>query len=419
MGFPKSMAIAMSGVALAVGAATPASAAQQRQQLEHDPVATTSSAAAAGGDGGGVGDAGTVPDTGTASDPLVTSPAPQGDETAAAMQSYLRDLAAKKKFTGSALVVRRGEVLVRFAAGEADEEKHIPVRPDTVFRIASDTKQFTAMLVLKLRDRGLLRLDDQVCPYLVPAYIKACPKAWRPITIREILTHTSGIPDIQGMSDFFPNLSKPTTTQEIIRGFVHKPLDFKPGTSWKYSSSGYILAGAIIEAVAHKPYGTVLHEEITGPLNLQHTGYSTGNPPDGYAKGYFKLGSPAPPINGSQAFAATGVYSNADDMVRWDRSFGAYLVAPPATVKEAFRPQAPCPSSGCLDLPSSGYAFGWLVDRLRGHRYLYHPGIIWGYQTSNAYLPDDDIAVVVLSNVEDTDANSIAGHLATMALGLR
>jgi CubicO group peptidase (beta-lactamase class C family) len=418
MGFPKSMAIAMSGsvlaggVALAVGAATPASDAQQRQQREHDPVATTSSAPAAGGGE----DRGDGAHTGTAPDPLVTSPAPQGDQTAAAMQSYLRDLAAKKKFTGSALVVRRGEVLVRFAAGEADEEKHIPVRPDTVFRIASDTKQFTAMLVLKLRDRGLLHLDEPVCPYLIPAYIKACPKAWRPITIREILTHTSGIPDIQ---DFFPNFSKPTTTQEIIQRFVNKPLDFKPGTRWKYSSSGYILAGAIIETVTHKPYGTVLHDEITGPLNLQHTGYSTGNPPDGYAKGYFKLGSPAPPINGSQAFSAIGVYSNADDMVRWDRSFGAHLVAPPATVKEAFTPQTPCPSSGCLDLPSSGYAFGWLVDRLRGHRYLYHPGLIWGYQTSNAYLPDDDIAVVVLSNVEDTDANSIAGHLATMALGLR
>jgi CubicO group peptidase (beta-lactamase class C family) len=414
MGFPKSMAIAMSGsvlaggVVLAVGAATAASDAQQRQRLEHDPVATTtSSAAAAGGRGGG------GVDTGTAPDPLVTSPAPQGDRTAAAMLSYLRDLAAKKKFTGSVLVVRRRGVLVRFAAGEADEEKHIPVRPDTVFRIASVTKQFTSMLVLKLRDRGLLELDDPVCPYLIPTFIKACPKPWRPITIREILTHTSGIPDIQA------DLSQPTTTQKVIQRFVNKTLDFKPGTSWKYSSSGYILAGAIIETVTHKPYGTVLHEEITGPLNLQHTGYSTGNPPDGYAKGYFTLGSPAPPINGSEAFSATGIYSTVDDIVRWDRSLGAYLVAPPATVKEAFTPQAKCPSNGCLDLPSSGYAFGWLVDRLHGHRYLYHPGIFWGYQTSNVYLPDDDIAVVVLSNVEETETNSIAGHLAMMALGLR
>jgi CubicO group peptidase (beta-lactamase class C family) len=197
---------------------------------------------------------------------------------------------------------------------------------------------------------------------------------------------------------------------------VNLPLDFPPGTSWKYTNSGFILAGAIIETVTHKPYGAVLHDEITGPLNLQHTGYSPGNPPDGYAKGYFKLGSPAPPINGSQAFSATGIYSNTDDIVRWDRSFGAHLVAPPATVKEAFTPQAPCPPGGCLNLPSSGYAFGWLVDRLDGHRYRYHPGLLQGYAASNAYLPDDDIEVVVLSNVEDTDANGIARHLATMAL---
>jgi len=349
-------------------------------------------------------------------DPLATSAPPQGDKTAAAMRSYLGGLAAKKKFTGAALVVRRGQVLARFAAGQADEAKQIPVRPDTIFRLASVSKQFTAMLVLKQRDRGRLRLDDKVCPYLVPKYVKACPKAWRPITIREILNHTSGIPDISEMPDFFPKLPKPTTTQEIISRFATKPLDFKPGTNWKYSNSGYILAGAIVEKVAGKPYGTVLHDDISAPLGLTHTGYSTGNPPAGFAKGYLKLGTPAPPLNGSQANAAGGVYSNVDDLTRWDRSFGAHKVAPAATVKEALTIQARCPSGGCLDSPSSGYAFGWLIDRLRGHRYVYHPGLLQGYHTSNAYLPDDDIAVAVLSNVQNTDVNGINRHLATMAL---
>jgi CubicO group peptidase (beta-lactamase class C family) len=347
--------------------------------------------------------------------PLPTSPAPPGDQTAAAMRSYLQDRAANG-FTGSVLVVRRGQVLARFAAGEADEENHIPLRPDTVFRLASVTKQFTAMLVLKLRDCGLLDLDDPVCPYLIPRFIKACPKAWRPITIRETVTHTSGIPDIQLLPDFFPLLSQPTTTQQLIRRFINLPLDFPPGSSWKYTNSGFILAGAIIETVTHQPYGAVLHDEIAGPLNLQHTGYSRGNPPPGYAKGYFTLGSPAPPTNGSQAFSATGIYSNTDDIARWDRSFGAYLVAPPGTVKEAFTPQAPCPPGGCLHLPSSAYAFGWIIDRLNGHRLVYHPGLLQGYAASNMYLRDDDIEVVVLSNVENTDTNGIARHLATMAL---
>jgi CubicO group peptidase (beta-lactamase class C family) len=456
MEFPKSMAIAISGsvlagcVAFAVGAATPAGAAvgtakkisnlnvnrhqerfivtnrirignsggsdgdaQQRRQREPDPDATTPSPAAAAGDVGGEDDG---DDAGTASDPPVTSPAAQGDQTAAAMRAYLRDLAAKKEFTGAALVVRRGEVLARFAAGEADEEKHIPIRPDTVFRVASVTKQFTSMLVLKLSDRGLLDLDDPVCPYLVPVYITACPTAWRPITIREILTHTSGIPDYQELPDFYPNLSKPTTTPQLIQRFVNRPLDFEPGTSWKYSSSGYILAGAIIQAVTHKPYGAVLDEKITGPLNLQHTGYSRGDPPPGYAKGYYTLGSAAPPINGSEVFSAAGMFSNADDLVRWDRSFGAFQVAPPGTVKEAFTPQARCPVNGCLNLPSSAYAFGWLVDRLDGHRLRYHPGLLPGYAASNMYLPDDDIEVVVLSNVQDTAVGGIARHLATLAL---
>ncbi len=347
---------------------------------------------------------------------LTTSPAPPNDPAVAAMRSYLSGLAAKKKFTGAVLVLRHGQVLARFAAGEADEAKHVPNRPETIFRLASVSKQFTSMIMLKLRDKGLLRLDDPVCPYLVPKYIKACPSAWKPITIREILVHTSGIPDISEMSDFFPKISKPTTTQEIISRFVNKPLDFKPGTSWKYSNSGYILAGAIIETVTHKPFGTVLHDEITGPLGLPHTGYSLGASPPGSAKGYARLGALLSPINGSEANAAGGIYSNVDDMGRWDRAFGTGQVAVPGTIKEAFTSQHACPSGGCLDSPSSGYAFGWLVDRLRGHRYMYHPGLLQGFHASNAYLPDDDIAVVVLSNVQDTDVNGINRHLATMAL---
>jgi CubicO group peptidase (beta-lactamase class C family) len=353
-------------------------------------------------------------DLGAVTAPLPAVPAPAGDPTAAAMRVYLEGLAANG-FTGSVLVMRRGQVLARFAAGEADEENHIPLRPDTVFRLASVTKQFTAMLALKLQSCRV-RLDDPVCPYLIPRFINACPAAWRPITIRETVTHTSGIPDIQGLPGFYALLSQPTTTRRLIQRFINLPLNFPPGTSWKYTNSGFILAGAIIETVTHKPYGAVLHDEIAGPLNLPHTGYSRGNPPPGYAKGYFTLGSPAPPTNGSQAFSATGIYSNTDDIVRWDRSFGAYLVAPPIIVKQAFTPQARCPIAGCLNLPSSAYAFGWIIDRLDGHRLVYHPGLLQGYAASNMYLPDDDIEAVVLSNVENTNSNGIARHLATMAL---
>ncbi|MCO5973800.1 serine hydrolase domain-containing protein [Actinoallomurus soli] len=450
MGFPKSMAIVMSGSALvggvlfSTGASPRAGAAvgvaeaavpddgccgphggrsstrdvnrnQHRERLATDIRNGNSNIGYGHAQQQGHGAQSSGATSSAASAPEPPPAAPPGAPTAA-MRSYLRDLAENTGFTGSVLVVRRGRVLARFAAGEADEERHIPLRPNTVFRLASVTKQFTAMLVLKLRDRGLLGLDDPICPYLVPVFINACPEAWRPITVRETVIHTSGIPDIQGLPGFYDELSQPTTTRRLIQRFVNLPLDFPPGTSWKYTNSGFILAGAIIERVTHQPYGAVLRDEITGPLHLRHTGYSRGNPPPGYAKGYFTVGSPAPPINGSQAFAATGIYSTTDDIARWDRSFGAHLVAPPATVEEALTPQAPCPPGGCLTLPSSAYAFGWLIDRLDGHRLVYHPGLLQGYAASNMYLPDDDIEVVVLSNVEDTDTNGIARHLATLAL---
>ncbi|MCO5998338.1 serine hydrolase domain-containing protein [Actinoallomurus rhizosphaericola] len=394
--------LARSGAALALlAAAVTGCSSDPGGGKAHPPrAAATSSAAAAA----------------PSPNPLATSPAPAGDPSASAIDSYLRGLVQKGRFTGSITVVRRGQVLARFAAGKADSAKNIPNSPDTIFRIASVSKQFTAMLVLKLQDEGKVKLDDTVCPYLVPTYIKSCPSAWKPITIREILVHTSGIPDISEMPDFFPKLGTPTTPKEIISRFVHKPLDFKPGTGWKYSNSGYILAGAIIEKVTGKKFGDVLHAEIAAPLGLQHTGYTDGDPPDGWAKGYLSVGKPAGHIIGSEAYAAGGVYTTADDLTRWDRSFGAHLVAPAATVKLAFTPQADCPSGGCLDSPSTGYAFGWLVDRLRGHRYLYHPGLLEGYHASNVYLPDDDIAIAVLSNVQDTDVNGIARHLAELTL---
>ncbi len=352
--------------------------------------------------------------TAPAGDPLATSAAPQTDPVVAQMRSYLQGLAAKKRFTGTAIVVRRGQVLTRFAAGTAAPGR--ANTPPTIFRLASVSKQFTAMLVLKQQDRKRLRVGDRICPYLVPKTVKVCPKAWGAITIAEILDHTSGIPDISEMSDFFPKLSKPTTTNEIVQRFANKPLDFTPGTKWKYSNSGYILAGAIIEKVTGKPFGTALHDDITGPLDLRSTGYSLGDPPRGSARGYSSPGHLAAPINGSQANAAGGVYSNVDDMSRFDRAFGAAKIAPKATVELAFSKQAACPSGGCLDSPSTGYGFGWLLDRLQGHRFLYHPGLLQGFHTSNSYMPENDIAVVVLSNMQSTDVNGINRHLATMAL---
>ena len=182
---------------------------------------------------------------------------------------YMNASVKVNHFTGTILVARDGQPIISKGYGMADYELNVPNSPQTVFRLGSVTKQFTAMAIMMLQERGKLSVSDPICKYL-----EKCPAAWQPVTIRNLLTHTSGIPNYTDSPDFFEKVATAGyTSASLVDLFRDKPLDFAPSEKYKYSNSGYHLLGLIIEKTSAISYAQFLHENIFKPLGMKSTGY--------------------------------------------------------------------------------------------------------------------------------------------------
>jgi CubicO group peptidase (beta-lactamase class C family) len=181
---------------------------------------------------------------------------------------YLSQLTKDSLFSGSVLVARDGEILLSHGYGEADRTQHLLNTAQTKFRLGSLTKQFTAMAILILQGRGALNVRDRICTHMAD-----CPVPWQSITIHQLLTHTSGIPDFARFPDYQATMGLPSSPTETIARFKDKPLEFLPGEKFSYSNSGYILLGAIIEQASGIPYEAFLRDAIFTPLQMANSGY--------------------------------------------------------------------------------------------------------------------------------------------------
>src|SRR5215469_2030939 len=193
----------------------------------------------------------------------------------APMVSYLDGLAASGQFSGTVLVARAGQVLLDAGYGLADRVTRTPNGPATIFQIGSITKQFTAMAVVILAQQRKLRLDEPACDYL-----PGCPSSWRPITIAELLTHTSGIADWSTWNLTGPlpgEAADPITA--IVTHAEAEPLAFQPGTQAAYSNPVHVVLGEIIQHISGVSYAAFLHEHVFAPLGMAHTGVYQGQPP--------------------------------------------------------------------------------------------------------------------------------------------
>jgi CubicO group peptidase (beta-lactamase class C family) len=297
------------------------------------------------------------------------------------------------KLNGSVLVAEKGKVIYREGLGEADRSWGIPNTPETRFRIGSVTKQFTASLVLQLVDEGALKLDATISDYL-PEYPR---ETGARITIHHLLTHTSGIPNYTDLPDFVTKHSRVQyEPSDFAATFSGLPLDFEPGSKWRYSNSGYFVLGVIIEKVAGRPYDVVLRERLLDPLGLKQSGYDHYDEVvEKQATGYVPMPDGtvqrAPFLDPSIPFSAGMMYSTVDDLFKWDQAlYGETFVRSASLRKRMFTPHM------------RGYGFGWRIEERtigdRAVKIVEHGGAIPGFHAGFRRMPEERNTIIVLDN---------------------
>ena len=290
-------------------------------------------------------------------------------------------------------IVRDGQIVFDKAYGKANEG--LPARPDLPYQIASNSKQFTAMAILLLRDEGKLSLDDPVSKY-IPGITEGDR-----ITIRELLSHTSGLQDFWPQDYLFSDMTVPTTPQHIVDKWAKKPLDFQPGTRWQYSNTGYVVAGMIAEKVSGEPLLIFLQQHIFQPLGMHALDQDNTNTP-AFPAGYhrYALGPVRivqPPARG-WLYAAGELSMSAADLAKWDIARMNRAVIPAHDWMEQETPVLR------TDGRTNGYGLGVINAYQRERHVIAHTGEAVGFLTDNTVYPDSKDAIVVFTNADFSGA---------------
>ena len=322
-------------------------------------------------------------------------------EETKALNDLVQAWADDGRFMGSVLVTQNGKVLLDKGYGMADVATGRPDTPDTVYHIGSITKQFTAAAILRLQDRGKLKISDPVKTYLPDA-----PATWDHITLFNLLTHTSGLSDDD--NDFLGHWAEDETPARLWAAIRNEPLKFEPGSQYSYSNAGYAVLGLIIEKVSGQAYGDFMRDTLFKPLGMTATAY---NPPLSpvQAKGYVvRMDGPSPtpePFALSLGFAGGGLVSTTHDMALWQTKLLGGQVLSPTSLKQMITPF------------KNRYGFGVEVFTLDGHPDIDHNGRVPGFQTTAHYEPDDTLSVIVFGNLDNITPQILANNLLKAAHG--
>jgi CubicO group peptidase (beta-lactamase class C family) len=320
------------------------------------------------------------------------------------MDEVVRASVAADEFSGSVLVARDGEILLDRGYGLANREWNIPNDGQTKFRLGSVTKQFTAVAIMVLNERGLVDLDAPVKTYLPYA-----PAAWDAVTVRHLLTHTAGVPNFTDFDDYEASKALPTTIDGLIARFRDRPLDFQPGEGWGYSNAGYILLTAVVEKASGKAYADFVSETLFQPLGMSDSGYDSHaailpHRASGYAPTARGIVN-ADYVDMSIPQGAGALYSTTRDLLKWEQGlFGGRLLSPESLT--------------LLTTPvRNRYAFGLMVAEAGGNTTIGHSGGIEGFNTHMAYDPARRMTVIVLGNLNGPGPDQVAGSLMALARG--
>ncbi len=334
---------------------------------------------------------------------LACAPLPAQDK-AARIEELMSLYNSYGQFNGSVLVAEHGKVIYKKGFGLANQEWEIPNQPDTKFRLASVTKQFTATLILQMVQERKLSLDGKLGDYL-PYYPK---KAGDRVTLRQLLNHTSGIPSYTDDPAFISTYSRdPYKPDDFIKKVIAgKELQFEPGSRFHYNNSAYFILGAIVERMAEQPYEKVLQERIFDQLAMKNSGYDhsatvLARRAAGYQRGPGGLVN-APYLDMSLPYSAGSLYSTVEDLYLWDQALYTDKLLGPELKAEMFKPGL------------QNYGFGFGIQKIpegkpgAGVTVISHNGGINGFGTRIARLVDDHHLIVLLANANGTPVDRIS-----------
>ncbi len=322
------------------------------------------------------------------------------------IDQYVQTALQKSHGAGiSVAVVHDGKIVLAKGYGLANVELSVPATENTVYQIASVTKTFTATAINMLVDEDKLKLDDKIV-----AHLPDLPAAWKEVTIRQLLSHTSGIKSYTSVKDFFKTSRKDYDRREILDLVAKAPLEFTPGEKWNYSNTGYFLLGLLIEKVTGKTYGDFMAERIFKPLGMTQTRVNDlhaiiPNRAQGYTWNGKELRN-GEYVSPSQPFAAGMLVSTASDLVKWDAALDSEKLLKNSSLKRMWTPATL--AKGEL----AKYGLGWELGDLNGHRRQSHGGGIPGFSSQLARFVDDKLTVIVLCNSDQCNAGLIAQGIA-------
>jgi CubicO group peptidase (beta-lactamase class C family) len=312
----------------------------------------------------------------------------------------------------SIAVAQKGKVLLEKGYGKADAEFDVPANEQTMFRIGSVTKQFTAALVLRLVEQKKLALEDELAKY-VPDF----PLQGHKVTIQQLLQHTSGIKSYTDVGEAWVKVwPLELSDAELLALVKDAPFDFEPGSAWRYSNTGYYLLGMVLEKVAGKSYAEQLQTELCAPLGLARTRYDSNreliqNRAQGYELEGEKLVNDHL-LGMAQPGAAGGIVSTAGDLVRWQMALTAGKVVQPESFTRMRTP------GKLANGKETSYGFGLQLDEWEGRPRVQHGGGIFGFNSMLLWLPGEDLHVAVISNGEELSSKKLADAISFAALGI-
>jgi CubicO group peptidase (beta-lactamase class C family) len=320
------------------------------------------------------------------------------------MIQVIENYVGNKSFMGDVLVAEGDHVVLQAAYGYADLDWSIENHAGTKFRIGSLTKQFTAAAILLLQEQGKLSVHEPIGTYL-----PGLPDAWKTVTVENLLTHTSGIPNFTGAPGFSAYKLQGHSPEESVALVQGKPLDFAPGTKFYYSNTNYVLLGEIIERVSGMPYAGFLRQNIFIPLGMTETGVDVDSAilperaqgydstPEGFRR--------AQPISMTVPFSAGYLYSTVGDLLKWEQALFAGRVVSAASLRSMTTARL------------GEYGMGLFIRTADGHRLITHDGTIEGFESALSYYPENRLTIVVLGNVRTDAPQRIAAQLGKVAFG--